>query len=458
MKHIITLFLLMVWTIPAWAAEPEAFRFHKQIERAEPEKESIVGVTLDSDAFAATRDGLPDVRVLDADGKQTPIIIEKVVETTSFSERVKLPSRVVKLDKKDDRLRIVLELLDDESGAEGLTVVTPLKNYERRVRVFGSGEDFHWFSLEENGLIFDYSEFMDVENRDVRLGDNEYRRYAVEIVDIEDVRSSLFREMTRKYRGTEEVERVEKTVFQRRPFRIDRIKMWKTREKTLEKRDKKAGYHVAVSQVKEVLAERVTNIDLSARREPITELTLETPSTNFNRTVRVQVPMKRGINTEWRDIARGTFSRIKFDAYERQSLTISFPEQRSEEFRIVIDNGDNRPLDITGVKARGNVYRTVFIAEPNVSYRLAYGSETAETGDYDAAAVLAPLRAEGHQPVKAELGMEMENEVPDSAGNAFNELIANPLVWGAAIVVLVVLLGWALYSAVHRIDRLPPNI
>lgn len=455
MKHIFILFLLMIAAAPAWSAEADSFRFYKPIERAETEKESMVAAVLDGDVFAASRDGLPDLRVLDAEGKQTPMLVEKVVETISSSQRSEVRSRVVSLKHDNDRLRIVIELLNDESGAEGLTVFTPLKNYERRVRVFGSDDDFHWLPLEEHGLIFDYSRFMDVENREVRLTKNNNRRYAVEIVDIDDVRESLFREMTRKYRGSEEVEREEKSVFERRPFRIERIAFWKIRHTTRDKRDKKTDYYAAVSKLKDDIIERITIIDVSSRRQPITELTLETSSRNFQRPVRVQVPVVRGGHSEWRDIARGEVSLIKFASFERQSLTISFPEQRSEAYRIVVENGDNRSLDVTGVKARGNVYQAVFLAEPKVSYRLAYGSATAERGEYDAAAVLAPLRAAGHQPVEARLGPEVEIAVFDSAKTALKDIFGNPLVYGSAIAFLVILLAWALYAATRRIDRLP---
>jgi len=315
MKHIFMLFLLTIAAAPAWSSEADSFRFYKPIERAESEKESMVAVVLDGDVFFASRDGLPDLRVLDVEGKQTPMLVEKVAETISSPQRSEVRSRVVSLKHDNDRLRIVIELLNDESGAEGLTVFTPLKNYERRVRVFGSDDDFHWLPLEEHGLIFDYSRFMDVENREVRLTKNNNRRYAVEIVDIDDVRESLFREMTRKYRGSEEVEREEKSVFELRPFRIERIAFWKTRHNTRDKRDKKTDYYAALSQLKDDIIERITIIDVSSRRQPITELTLETSSRNFQRPVRVQVPVVQGGRSGWRDLASDEVSLIKIASF-----------------------------------------------------------------------------------------------------------------------------------------------
>ncbi len=415
----------------------------------------MVAVEFDDNVYAATRDGLPDVRVLDAQGRQTPMLIEKVVEKIDYSVRKTLPGKVISLSKDDNRVKVVLQLEDDASGADGLSIFTPLTDYERRVRVYGSKDGVVWMSLEENGLIFDYSRLMDIGNRDVRLPKNDYRYYAVSILDVNDVEDSLFREMTRKYQGNKEVERIEKSVLQRRPFRMDRIDFWKNQPATLEKRDKTADYYVSIAKIEQSLQDHTTNIYVSARRQPLTAFTLETSSRNFSRPIRVQAQGAEGDKTEWRDIAQGKISLIEFAAFSEKSLTISFPAERAEEYRIVIRNEDNPPLKITGVKARGDVYRAVFLAAPGESYRLEYGSETAPRPSYDAAAVLAPLRAKGIKPVAAKLGPEVADPAPEPPPLDFRALLNNPLLLGAAIVVLVLLLGWALYLAARRIDRLP---
>ena len=455
MRLLTALCLLAASAVQPAAVGPESFRFTKAIEPERSDEDVMASVVLDGDAFSATRDGMPDLRIFDGQGKQTPLLVERAVEKVERQTRATLPSRVVALREREDRLRIIVELEDEAKGADGLSVFTPLKDYECRVRVFGSGDDFRWMPLEEDGLIFDYSRFIDVKNRDVSLADNDYRRYAVEIIPVENVQESLFREMTRRYHGQEEIERVEKTVFRRRPFRVDRIEMWQNRSETVKQRDKKTDYYVSVSHIEDDASERVTTIDVSARRQPITKLILETDSQNFKRPVRVQIPTARHGRTEWRDIAAGTVSLIRFGTFCEDRLAVSFPEQRAAEYRIVIENGDNQPLRINGVKAVGNAYQAVFIAVPDESYTLAYGSESAERADYDAAAVLAPLRARGHRPTPAKLGPEIINPSVKISDGALRELFASPVFLGTVVVVLVVLLGWALYAAVRRIDRLP---
>ncbi len=224
-----------------------------------------------------------------------------------------------------------------------------------------------------------------------------------------------------------------------------------SRGEPLDGPNKKIDCAVAVKEITEDATKKTTYIYVDAGGQPITEFDLETTSSNFSRPVRVEVPAERG---GWREVGRGKVSIIEYDEFGDRSTTIAFPEQRAAEYRIVIINEDNPPLENLGVSARGNVYRAVFLAEAGRAYRLVYGSPKARRPDYDAAAVLAPLRARGHRPVEAELGPPMEMTAAEPPAS-ISEIVGNPWLLGAAIVVLLVLLVWALYVATRRIDRLP---
>ena len=63
----------------------------------------------------------------------------------------------------------------------------------------------------------------------------------------------------------------------------------------------------------------------------------------------------------------------------------------------MIRNEHNPPLQITGVKSRGNQYQAIFLAAKNQSYRLDYGSDEVETPKCDATVVLGSLRLQGDQ-------------------------------------------------------------
>ena len=49
-------------------------------------------------------------------------------------------------------------------------MVTPLKNFERHVRVFGSQDSEDWSPLVDDAFVFDYSEIIDVHNDEIDTG------------------------------------------------------------------------------------------------------------------------------------------------------------------------------------------------------------------------------------------------------------------------------------------------
>ena len=119
----------------------------------------------------------------------------------------------------------------------------------------------------------------------------------------------------------------------------------------------------------------------------------------------------------------------------------------------MIENADNPPLEISSIKAEGEMYRLVFVASDQHHYRIEYGSDTAEAPRYDTAAVLASL-GPGLQPVEAHPGPQVENaqyrEVP-----SLRDWLSNAIFLTLAIVLMVIVLGWILFRAGQRIKQLP---
>jgi hypothetical protein len=453
MIRMITWCLLLGSALPSLAAEPSEFRFSKEIDRGKTREENIVAVTFDSDVYAGTRVGFPDLRIFNKEEQEVPCLVEKATETRMHTVRETCNSRVLSLQEQGNGIELIVQLEGETPSADGLVIYTPLANFERRVSVFGRTEGIGWKPLVAEGLVFDYSRYMDIGNREVRLPKNDCRQFKVVISDIADSKESPFLEMTRKYQGGSESERIEKTVLERRAFRMDRIELWHEKDEKFYEYEKKAEYPVAEFRVEENAAEKETLIYVNTRCEPLTGLTLETASRNFNRSARVQISENRGGRSTWVDIGQGGLSRVKFGSYHNETLGLSFPEQREKEYRIVIRNEDNPPLKITGVKAKGNIYRAVFLAEENETFRLGYGSDEVDPPNYDAAAVLAPLR-QGRKAEEARLAKESDN-APATPEPNFKSLINNPLLLGGGVVLLVAVLGWALFRAAHRINEIP---
>ena len=101
------------------------------------------------------------------------------------------------------------------------------------------------------------------------------------------------------------------------------------------------------------------------------------------------------------------------------------------------------------------MYRAVFLAAENQSYRLGYGSDEADPPNYDAAIVLVPLR-QGQAACEGRLGKEVANPLAGpSPAFSLRTIVNHPVLLGAAIVVLVGMLGWSLFRATRRINEIP---
>ena len=331
-------------------------------------------------------------------------------------------------DVNGQSLEIIVKLRDKAPSAGGLTVVTPLTNYEHRLKVFGSRGDHDWSPLVSDGLIFDYTRYMDVRNGDVSLPANDFRRFKLEIEQVLDQRESPFLELAERSQDGRKEQRIEVTQIERRPFRIDRINLWRTVEQESALKARQTGYAVEAFQIEQDAKEKVTRIKVWSRREPLTGFTLETPSRNFSRVVKVLVPVTEGVRTDWREVGHGTVHRFQLRGFHKEELMVRFAERRSESYQIVIENADNPPLEITSVQAEGNLYRLVFLAAAGRRYRLDYGSDTAGSPRYDTAAVLASL-GPGYQPIEVSLGSQVDgSRLPggDRIGQAAGQL-ARPL-------------------------------
>src|SRR5262249_1348812 len=138
----------------------------------------------------------------------------------------------------------------------------------------------------------------------------------------------------------------------------------------------------------------------------------------------------------------------------REQLSITIPQRREEQFRIVIRNEDNPPLHITGAKAEGSVERLLFIAQPAKTYRLCYGSETAVAPTYEAATVLQALE-QNYQPKVATVGAQAPNKEFGGEPTSARGLLNNWVFLGGAIGLMVIALAWSLFRAGRRLDSLP---
>ncbi len=470
MRHNTTILsvLLCAAGLSARAADPSEFSRMKELAPpAGTEGRSIAAAVLDPELYAASRDDLGDLRVFRA-GTAVPHITERVTESRPRTVReIQSARRFSFREDAGNRIEVVFELLGDNPRADGLEILTPLRDYERTLRVSTSADGAAWSALLPEAQLFDYTRYMDVAQREAAFPAPATTRFVkLEIFRADDAKTAPILELTREFRQGKAESEIQKTTVETRPFRMDDVRFWKNRTVDEFKADVKRDYPAAGFTVTRNPKEKTTIIEVKTRREPLTALRLATDSMNFRRAVTVQIRRAPGgeedwaptAGDEWRTIAAGAVSDLSFRTVHRSSLTVAFPETRAAGYRLVIHDGDNPPLTITGVSGSGNVYRAVFLAESATPHVLYYGAPSMQPPEYDAAAVLGQLRQD-FQPAVWTAGPEKANPgcTPRSGGGKWHAFFAKKLVFGGIIALVVLALGWALVRAVRHAESATPG-
>jgi hypothetical protein len=456
--------VLAALAVEGAAEGADAGRREKPLALPAIDATGLVAVPLDADVHAAAADGYGDLRILDAAGGEVPYVVRDVTRTDR--RPVRRTDRAVRPDAKplaDDGLEITVVPGpgQDRVVPEGFTLLTPLRDFEHRVTVSWSADGREWTPVVADAVVYDYTRFMDVRDVTIPLPAAPARgpggRYRIVIGDVTQEQQSRLTELTRTLAGGAEREVRERTVLDRRPFRIDGIEFWYTEEVEQQAAAVLQDRALGGFRVAREPDGRGTRITVDARRQPVTEFTIATDTKNFSRAVTVERPLETdrdGRRDRGRPIATATITRIDVAGIRREQLAIPVPESRLETYDLVIDDGDSPPLAVTGVAARGPAREAVFLAEPGGAYRIAYGGDRAAPR-YDTAAIRAALAARA-LPTPATAGAESVVAAPPPAADPL-WLLGDGRFQVALIAVLAAILAAALFRAAKRIDAAPPT-
>jgi hypothetical protein len=433
-------------------------RYAKPITLPEITGEELVAVPLDSDIYTASGPDFPDLRIVTADDKEVAYVVRRAQAKRSRTERQAWNATDLTLKRLDDgglEITFRSDLERHPQPPQGIAFQTPLTNFEHHVKIEASRDGENWQILVEDGLIFDYSQFMDVRNLalDLKIPEDEKpSHYRITIDDVTQEQQSQLLELSRNMQAGEETERTERTVINRQPFRIDSIMLWNDKVMRDVSVDAEADYPVELFKIETDDKSKQTHIYLTSQREPLTEITLETPDRNFSRNARVEIPVDTGVNRSWVMIATAPLSRLDFRTLKRESLTFEIPETRAEEYRVVIENRDSPPLEITATKARGHVYQAVFLANADGKYEVNYGGAL-RAPSYDTAMLDATLKSD-FNPVVATLGPQSVTEMlPEPAKPFLERMLNDTWLLSMLIGVLVLILAFGLYRATKHLDQ-----
>jgi len=444
--------MLAAWTAHATFIASD-YRFIKTLDQDGLTREDIAAADLDDDVYAETRDNLADLRLRSDDGMETPFLLEKATRSSPVYVDERVPTVRDGLELLDDnRMRVTLHRKDTDTPPAYLVIETPLRNYEKVVRVEGRRPGQSWQRMADEQRIFDYSRFMDVRSNRVELPAADFTEYRVEFNSVTDVTTSGVVRLTREMRGGKVAKETDSKVLSKRDFRVNRIVLWRRAQRESVRREVEQHYAVESFSVSLDEKEKRSEVQIATRRQPLCEFEIQTRDRNFSRQVKLQIQRTTPTGPAWVDHGSGRITNLDLGSFRRSSLTVHFPEVRAELFRLLIVNQDSPALNITGIRAKGKVHQVLFLANPDRRYELFFGNEEAKQAVYDTGNVLRTLLA---QRDHVTLSVKLEAMTPNAEFGrrpTFVRLLNSKAAFTVVVAVMALALGWGVYKAAKRID------
>lgn len=431
--------------LPALSAgRVTTYRYRQDIAVPDLTRDQLVAVPLVPDVYDGVKVDYADLRILRDDGTEVPRIIQRQVKTSESTIEKRHGATIENLVRPDNnRIELMIRVPDKIGKIAGLALATPLRNYERSVSVYGRSEEGgEWAPLVTQTALYDYSRFADVRGNTVHFADEgTYSVLKIDIHAVTDVQASRLTELRESFSGGEQLERVETKTVERRPFRVDAVYVLTRHTRERVESVVKQAYPADGVRI-ETNESGVTVVNIETYRQPLTEIRVRTASRNFSRPVVVKAEK----SNEERVIGRGVLYDFTYRELHEEKVAVEFPETRARDVQLVVDNGDNPPIDVNGIDLQGPVYEMVFLAKPGAVYRAYYGHETAQPPDYDVSAI-ERLLDNDYAPVAARLQARREN--PDYATSP-TRFLGSKAFFVAVVVIMLAVLALALYSAARR--------
>lgn len=446
----IILFCSLLITLLVSAAELPANKFSRRIHNPESAQQQLLVISLDEAVYASSDKAFHDLRLVDQTGAETPYLLQKIAERKTVTQHMPIRSETQTLQKSgEEGIEIRQELDKKAETADGLTVVTNQRDFEYSLQIFGSNDARNWQLLVDNGLIYDYSRFMNFSSRDISLPANTFRHFKIIIAKPVQSRAGELMLLTQTREGSEALKRSEQIALHQRPLHIERIDFWHSKTDALPETEQSFDYPISKFTVTQDTKQKTTLVDIEGDQLPLNGFKLKFSTPNFSRQADLRVPSSRGTTSSMINIASARLDALHFEDLNIENTTISFPEQRQKSYQLAITNQDNPPLEIEGITGTGPRYQLVFLSQPEQVYTLIYGATKADAPRYEVAAIEALLR-KGYQSTAASLDptviSEGNTESPDWSG-----FLNSRLFLGLVIGVMVLVLGWSLYRVVGRI-------
>ncbi len=233
--------------------------------------------------------GFPDVRIVDQAGQSIPFVVRRSSDSQTTTRYMEWrPVRISLRPLAKTVCRFSFRSKKNDPQPAGFRIVTPLTNFENRVRVFDADTE-SGIPVVDDAIIYDYSQYMDVRRVDIPLPVTTARTFRIVIDDVTAEQESQLLELTRTIQGGRENGTTERLTIDRRPFRIDQIRFWADKAEERVAVPKLRTSAVSDFVVSEDAGEHRTVASFSNHGQPVSSVTIQTQDRNFSRLANRQV-------------------------------------------------------------------------------------------------------------------------------------------------------------------------
>ena len=386
-----------------------AWEFRARILPGSSMKQDYAVLDLPSEVFSYSKPDISDLRIVDADG-EVPYVAAVERETSGVTY---VSARMFDQSFVKGESTIFLVYL----GSEGVfhnsfAIDTSSENFRRLVEVQGSNDKTNWRTLTPRGQIYDYT--------------------------VRDIKPVTVRDTTVAYPdSTVRFLRVIIADQGEGPLAVTGIRVW--RHISTAAREISYTPKLEVAENAELKSTEAV-LDLGIRGIPHRRGRIATQSQNFNRLVSVYDSDDKA---NWRLLKNSYFFAVVAARFTGSNLDFVYPESNKRYIKLVIVNGDDRPIAVESAMLYGTVRRILFKFIPGNEYYLYLGNLKAHRPQYDIEKIsqyvdTSTLDQVGAGPVVKNPGYVAPK--PEKVPLAERSPYVLPVVLGAVIVLLAFLL------------------
>jgi hypothetical protein len=373
-------------------------------------------ITIDGETWDASPGGsLAHLRLVAGLGHARHEIGTVTAQVTDPPDRVErtLQPPVLNLGHRRGETVFYLDLGQQSEQVNRLKIKSTSRNFRRAVRIEGSLDAAKWYTLRDDGSIFDFTADTSARYTEVRFPRSTYRHYRVTITGQGEplvvTGAVLTLVVPRSKRPA--------VYTPLTPVNVERKEKGKTTQLT---------------------------VDLGYRNLPIDRIRLEGAAKNFWRPVRVLVSNAAAApDDRWSTAGRDVFFSYDTPQYERASEPLRLSRTAHARYvRIEVDNGDNPPIENLRVKIDSLGSRLYFALDDQVRGRtltLYYGNDRARRPTYDFQQVFA--RYDQDKAARGELGQQQANPAYAPPPDTRHWTEKHPWVLYVAMILAVAVLG-----------------